>query len=181
VAITVSDGIATTQQTYALTVGNTPINHSPEITSTPTFTTNLDKTYSYQPTGTDSDNDTLIWSLDTAPTGMVIDSQTGILKWNPTSTQLGTHTVAVRLTDAYGLYVGQEYTLKVNGVNTPPQIQSTPNTVGGLNSPYKYQVKAVDLEGDALKYTLGRRPNGMVVQGDTGLILPSHSSNRRWN
>jgi large repetitive protein len=170
VAITVSDGTLTTQQTYALTVGNTPINHSPEITSTPSFTTNLDKTYSYQLTGKDVDNDTLIWSLDNAPKGMVIDSSTGIVKWNPTSTQLGTHTIAVRLTDAYGLYVGQEYTLKVNGVNTPPQIQSTPNTVGGLNSPYKYQVKAVDLEGDTLTYTLGRRPNGMIVNSETGLI-----------
>jgi large repetitive protein len=170
VAITVSDGTLTTQQTYALTVGNTPINHSPEITSTPSFTTNLDKTYSYQLTGKDTDNDTLIWSLDNAPKGMVIDSSTGIVKWNPTSTQLGSHTIAVRLTDAYGLYVGQEYTLKVNGVNTPPQIQSSPNTVGGLNSPYKYQVKAVDLEGDTLTYTLGRRPTGMMVDANTGLI-----------
>jgi YD repeat-containing protein len=170
VAITVSDGTLTTQQTYALTVGNTPINHSPEITSTPSFTTNLDKTYSYQLTGKDSDNDTLFWSLDNAPTGMVIDAQTGIVKWNPTSTQLGTHTIAVRLTDAYGLYVGQEYTLKVNGVNTPPLIQSAPNTVGGLNSPYRYQVKAVDLEGDTLTYRLGRRPTGMMVDANTGLI-----------
>jgi hypothetical protein len=112
------DGTLTTQQTYALTVGNTPINHSPEITSTPTLITNLDKTYSYQLTGKDLDNDTLIWSIDNAPKGMVIDSSTGIIKWNPTSTQLGTHTIAVRLTDAYGLYVGQKYTLKVNGVNT---------------------------------------------------------------
>jgi RHS repeat-associated protein len=55
-------------------------------------------------------------------------------------------------------------------VNTPPQIQSSPNTVGGVNSPYKYQVKAVDLEGDALKYTLGRRPSGMSVDANTGLI-----------
>jgi YD repeat-containing protein len=170
VAITVSDSTLTTQQTYALTVGNTAINHSPEITSTPSFTTNLDKTYSYQLTGKDLDNDTLIWSLDNAPKGMVIDSSTGIVKWNPTSTQLGTHTIAVRLTDAYGLYVGQEYTLKVNGVNTPPQIQSSPNTVGGLNSPYKYQVKAVDLEGDTLTYTLGRRPTGMTVDANNGLI-----------
>jgi RHS repeat-associated protein len=173
IQIQVSDGRGgiTTQQ-FGLDVVNfgNLVNHSPEITSIPTFTTNLTKTYSYQLSGADSDNDTLIWSLDTAPTGMVIDSKTGILKWNPTSTQLGTHTVAVRLTDAYGLYVGQEYTLKVNGVNTPPQIQSTPNTISGVNSAYKYQIKAIDLEGDALKYTLGRRPSGMIVNSDTGLI-----------
>jgi Putative Ig domain len=173
VQIQVSDGRGgvTTQQ-FGLDVvsAGSIVNHSPEITSTPTFTTNLGKTYSYQPVGTDSDNDTLIWSLDNAPTGMVIDSNTGIVKWNPTSNQIGTHTIAVRLTDAYGLYVGQEYTLKVNGVNTPPQIQSSPNTIGGLNSPYKYQVKALDAEGDAIQYSLGRRPTGMIVNSNTGLI-----------
>jgi large repetitive protein len=47
-------------------------------------------------------------------------------------------TVAVRLTDAYGAYSGQEYTLKVNGINTPPQIQSTPNTLAGVVSKYQY-------------------------------------------
>jgi hypothetical protein len=55
-------------------------------------------------------------------------------------------------------------------INTPPQIQSTPNTVGGVSSPYKYQVKAVDGEGDVLTYTLGRRPVGMMVNGNTGLV-----------
>jgi fibro-slime domain-containing protein/RHS repeat-associated protein len=178
IQIQVSDGRGgITSQQFGLDVvsSGSIVNHSPEITSLPAFTTNLGKTYSYQLTGADSDNDTLIWSLDSAPTGMVIDSTTGILKWNPTSSQLGTHTIAVRLTDAYGLYVGQEYTLKVNGVNTPPQIQSSPNTIGGLNSPYKYQVKAVDLEGDVLKYSLGRRPTGMVVDNN-GLITWTPSS-----
>ena len=108
IQIQVSDGRGgiVTQQ-FGLDVVNfgNLVNHSPTITSTPTFVTNLDKTYSYQLTGTDSDNDTLIWSLDNAPKGMVIDSSTGIIKWNPTSLQLGTHTVAVRLTDAYGLTV----------------------------------------------------------------------------
>jgi large repetitive protein len=179
VDITVSDGTLTTHQTYALTVGNIAINHSPEITSTPSLITNLDKTYSYQLTGKDSDNDTLIWSLDNAPKGMVIDAQTGIVKWNPTSLQLGSHTIAVRLTDAYGLYVGQEYTLKVNGVNIPAQIQSTPNTSAGVNSLYQYQVKAVDIDGDSiLNYSLGRYPQGMNVDANTGLITWTPNSSQ---
>jgi RHS repeat-associated protein len=173
IKIQVSDGrggVVTQQFGLDVVSSGSIINNSPEITSTPTFTTNLGKTYTYQLTGTDSDNDTLVWSLDRAPTGMVIDSATGILKWNPTSSQIGNQTIAVRLSDAYGLYVGQEYTLKVNGVNTPPTIQSSPNTNAGVNSPYKYQIKAIDSEGDAIQYTLGRRPTGMVVDNNTGLI-----------
>jgi large repetitive protein len=166
----VSDGNLVTNQTYQLEVTSQPINHYPTITSAPNLVTNLERPYSYNLTATDSDGDTLVWSLDDAPAGMVIDANTGALRWNPTQSQIGTHTIAVRVTDSLGAYTGQEYTLKVNGINTPPQIQSTPNTSAGINSQYKYQVSAVDAEGDAIKYTLGRRPNGMVVNSDTGLI-----------
>jgi large repetitive protein len=159
-----------TNQTYKLDVTNQPVNHNPTITSAPGLITNLERTYSYQLTGNDLDGDGLSWSLDTAPAGMVIDAGTGALRWNPTQSQIGTHTISVRVTDSVGAYTGQEFTLKVNGINTPPQIQSSPNTVGGVSSPYKYQVKAVDGEGDVLTYTLGRRPVGMVVNGNTGLV-----------
>jgi large repetitive protein len=170
VNLKVSDGSLVTNQSYKLDVTNQPVNHNPTITSVPTLVTNLERPYSYNLTATDSDGDSLTWSLDNAPAGMVIDANTGALRWNPSQNQIGTHTIAVRATDSLGAYTGQEYTLKVNGINTPPQIQSSPNTVGGLNSPYKYQVKAIDLEGDTLKYTLGRRPTGMVVDPNTGLI-----------
>jgi large repetitive protein len=166
----VSDGSLATNQTYKLDVTNQPINHTPTITSNPNLVTNLERPYSYNATATDSDGDTLTWSLDKAPAGMVIDTNTGALRWNPSQSQIGTHTIGLRATDSLGAYVGQEYTLKVNGINTPPQIQSTPNTIGGINSPYKYQIKAIDLEGDTLTYTLGRYPNGMVVNANTGLI-----------
>ena len=119
ISIKVSDGTATTTQTYQLDVTNQNINHPPEITSSPSLVTNLERPYVYNLAGTDSDNDTLIWSLDNAPIGMVIDPQTGALRWNPNVSQIGTHTIAVRLTDSFGAFSGQEYTLKVNGINIP--------------------------------------------------------------
>jgi hypothetical protein len=82
---------------------------------------------------------------------MVIDAKTGGLSWQPTPEQIGEHTVAVRVTDALGSYTGQEYSLKVTGINTPPAIVSIPATVAGVNGTYKYQVLGTDPENDALR------------------------------
>ncbi|AFZ10870.1 RHS repeat-associated core domain protein (plasmid) [Oscillatoria nigro-viridis PCC 7112] len=132
--------------------------------------TNLDRVYRYQLAATDPEGDYLLWSLDNAPKGMVIDAKTGSLSWQPTPEQIGEQTIAVRVTDALGSYVGQEFSLKVTGINTPPEIASTPVTVAGINGTYKYQVFGTDPENDALRYSLGTKPEGMKIDARTGLI-----------
>ncbi len=46
--------------------------------------------------------DTLFWSLLERPAGMSIESDTGLLRWTPTSLQLGRHDVTVVVRDALG-------------------------------------------------------------------------------
>jgi hypothetical protein len=41
----------------------------------------------------------LTFSLDEAPPGMTIDSDNGLISWNPAANQIGTYTVTVRVTD----------------------------------------------------------------------------------
>ncbi|WP_206758273.1 putative Ig domain-containing protein [Nostoc sp. FACHB-190] len=169
VTLNVSDGrggIATQSFDINVVSAASYVNNAPTITSAPNLITNLDRAYEYNLAGSDPDGDLLFWSLDNAPVGMVIDSQTGALRWNPTSTQIGEHTVAVRLTDAYGLYVGQEFTLIVTGVNAPPQIVSAPVTRAALNQTYTYTVIANDPENDALTFSLGRAPAGMTIDSN---------------
>jgi hypothetical protein len=145
VVVRVSDGTVATTQSFSINVGNAgisaePINKAPEITSTPGQITNLEREYQYNLSGSDADGDLLLWSLDTAPAGMLIDATTGALRWQPRTDQLGQHTVKVRLTDALGAFVGQEFSLIVNGLNTPPQINSTPKTIAAIDQPYTYQL-----------------------------------------
>jgi len=101
VSVSVSDGFGGTDtQSWTLNVSNSTANSPPRITSVPNTVTNLEKVYRYGLTGTDPDGDYLLWSLDNAPKGMVIDAKTGSLSWQPTSEQIGERTVAVRVTDA---------------------------------------------------------------------------------
>jgi Putative Ig domain len=149
--------------TYTLTVANQAPNHAPTITSAPALVTNIDRPYAHNLSGSDSDGDLVVWSLENAPDRMVLDAQTGALRWQPKSNQLGNHTVTLKLADSYGAFTTQEFTLKVTGTNTPPTIASTPITRGATNQAYVYQVAATDPENDALRYSLGKRPQGMTI------------------
>ena len=169
VAIKVSDGIVTKTQNFTLNVSNIAANYPPSITSAPNLITNIDRTYEYNLIGSDPDGDLLLWSLDAAPSGMVIDAQRGTLRWQSSSNQIGEHNVLVRLTDAWGSFVEQEFTLTVTGTNIPSTIVSNPITRAAQNQLYTYTVVATDPENDQLSFNLGKKPAGMTID-DNGTI-----------
>ncbi|MGH7216512.1 MAG: Ig domain-containing protein [Nitrospiraceae bacterium] len=53
--------------------------------------------------------------------------------------------------------------------NSPPTIMSTPSTPVGRER-YEYVVKAIDPEGDRIRYRLEIAPPGMTIEADTGYI-----------
>lgn len=54
--------------------------------------------------------------------------------------------------------------------NSPPMIISTPSVPVGRER-YEYVVKAIDPEGDRIRYRLEIAPPGMTIEADTGHIL----------
>jgi hypothetical protein len=55
--------------------------------------------FTYTATATDAENDTLSFSLATYPSGMTIDSATGVITWTPGATAIGDNSVTVSVTD----------------------------------------------------------------------------------
>ncbi|MBU4473523.1 MAG: putative Ig domain-containing protein [Candidatus Omnitrophica bacterium] len=76
-----------------------PTNQAPTITSTQITTATVDELYTYDVDATDLDGDTLTYSLTTNPSGMTIDSTSGLINWTPTSAQIGDHNVTVEVSD----------------------------------------------------------------------------------
>jgi len=72
-----------------------------------------DQQYKYQVQAVDTDNEQLVYSLLTAPQGMEINSATGLITWNPSINQVGTHDVVVKVADPRGGFDTQSYTLTV--------------------------------------------------------------------
>ncbi|MBP1152244.1 MULTISPECIES: Ig-like domain-containing protein [unclassified Methylocaldum] len=94
--------------------------HAPAITSTPVTTATQGQRYTYTVTASDPDGDTLIFSLDSAPTGMSIDGGTGLISWIPNADQVGANNVTVKVADFGGLSTTQTFTINVADVNDPP-------------------------------------------------------------
>ncbi len=147
-------------------------NHSPQITTVPPLNTPFGL-FEYDVDAIDADGDALTYSLQTAPAGMTIDAQTGLVSWMSASTHIGDHPVTIRVTDAPGAYTEQSFVLTITAPpvdNNPPTITSTPVQSVVAGQPYSYQVIATDPDGDALSYRLSTAPATMQIDAITGLI-----------
>ncbi|MBK1989788.1 DUF4114 domain-containing protein [Sphaerospermopsis aphanizomenoides BCCUSP55] len=145
-------------------------NQAPVFTSTAPTTAQIGELLTYQATATDANNDRLTYSLLVKPEGMAVDSETGILIWQPKQNQTGNNRVVLRVSDGKGGLTTQEFILNARGTNTPPQIISSPNTIALLNNTYSYEVRSTDPDNDTLTYSLINAIPGMTINANTGLI-----------
>ncbi|MBA7611419.1 hypothetical protein ES703_18643 [subsurface metagenome] len=74
-------------------------NISPVIESDPVTTAKEGAVYTYDVEATDPNEDTLTYSLTTSPTGMTINSTTGVISWTPTENHIGENEVVVEVSD----------------------------------------------------------------------------------
>ncbi|GAB5443698.1 MAG: hypothetical protein Fues2KO_40470 [Fuerstiella sp.] len=157
-------------QEFTLTVETQPVNLPPSITSPPLTFAVAEQPYRFSPTATDPNADALLWSLEDGPIGMSIDANTGRIDWTPTTADIGEHAVTVQVIDPLAAFSQLTYTLRVNAVNTPPVILSTPPTSGAVGATYLYQVAANDADQDTLTFSLTQAPTGMTINPQTGRI-----------
>ncbi|MCB9497726.1 MAG: putative Ig domain-containing protein, partial [Fibrobacteria bacterium] len=112
-----------------------------------------------------------LYSLAAGPVGMKMNSDNGMVYWNPDLSGVGNHLVRVRVTDSIGQVDSQGYVLRANSqLNRPPRIVSEPVLTAIVDSAYTYDVDAVDPDIDALTYELRRGPMGMTIDAMTGLV-----------
>ena len=146
-------------------------NQPPVFASTPATQATRGELYRYDAQASDPDvADVLAFNLDTAPAGMTVDPASGRIEWTPADDQVGTHAVAVRVSDGRGGQAVQEFTITVIAVNRPPRIGSMPVVVGTTGQAYAYDVNATDPDNDTIAYRLVQSPAGMTIDPASGLI-----------
>ncbi|OMH35344.1 putative Ig domain-containing protein [Motiliproteus sp. MSK22-1] len=162
VTVTVTDLTGSTDQ-MLLTVNITAnANVPPVLSGSPLASATVDQLYSYAIQASDPDGDTLTYALLAQPNGMTINTG-GVINWTPTATQLGTHSVTLRISDGLA-YVDISYSITVSGAaNTAPVINGTPLATAVAGNAYSYPIDASDAEGDDLSYTLLPHPSGMSI------------------
>ncbi|GIU69052.1 MAG: hypothetical protein KatS3mg002_0288 [Candidatus Woesearchaeota archaeon] len=90
---------------------------NPVITSSPNHFVEVNTSYSYDVNAIDPLNRTLTYSLISSPSGMTINSSTGLISWNPTSSNIGKNYVTVEVRAAADSLTTQNYTLGVYDPN----------------------------------------------------------------
>jgi hypothetical protein len=157
------------------------LNTAPNFISNPDIKALINKPYIYDAEATDLEEDTLTYSLLTAPNGMTIEGNTGKISWTPGTNAVGNYSISVQVNDGRGGIDQQDYTLSVIAPppNRPPIITSIPVVDTRVTQEYQYKAIATDPDSDTLTYSLVNAPNGMIIDGNTGLIRWTATANRK--
>ncbi len=126
----------------------------PSITTRPVRNAVVQRNYAYDLNAVDLDYDPLAYSIVIGPRGMVVDSDTGMVAWNPQLSDLGVHDVLLKVSDGRGGVAMQSYQLLVGQTNDPPEITSRPEGGAAPGTAWSYPVTAIDPNGDVLRYAL---------------------------
>jgi YD repeat-containing protein len=146
--------------TSLVTVSVKPVvNHPPQITSSPLTAATVGNLYTYDVDATDSDNDTLTYSLSAYPTGMSINNQTGLISWTPLSDQTGNQAVSVNVTDNKGGADTQSYSI---GVNVADSV-SVPNLVNISRANAEADIQNAKLNIGTLTFQHNTEADGSVI------------------
>ncbi|WP_276784305.1 tandem-95 repeat protein [Thalassolituus oleivorans] len=179
--VSITDGSLTDTITVDVTVN--AANDAPVITSTAITSATEGEVYTYTVTATDAENDTLIWSLTTAPSGMNIDSATGVITWTPGNGAISEN-VVVEVTDSVATTT-QSFTITIGAVNDAPVITegataalSTDEDTAGTVT-----LNATDADSAILTWTVSSAAsNGSATVTGTGLSKTvSYTPNANFN
>ncbi|HPA16325.1 MAG TPA: putative Ig domain-containing protein [Verrucomicrobiae bacterium] len=165
---------AVTLQPFQLTVGSA--NHAPVILSVAPSQAVADLPYEYRLRARDPDGDAISFRLDSPPPGdFDFDATTGILRFRPTTGEIGTHPIEITALDGHNGESIQSYTLAVvaDASNDPPVITSTPSTRVRFGDTWSYQPTVHDPNGDPLSFQILQSPAGMTLSSSYSSSSPT--------
>jgi|GEM_PF-4118395 len=133
----------------------------PSITSQPDTLVLLGDLYTYGIEATA--NPAAYYTLSSAPSGMKIDSVTGLIQWTPTET--GIYEVVVNAKNYVNPSDSQRFEVLAG---LPPKILSEPDTLTAVLNDYTYDVFTIGFP--ASRFSLALAPEGMEVDSVSGKI-----------
>ncbi|MDD5705612.1 MAG: PKD domain-containing protein [Kiritimatiellae bacterium] len=145
-------------------------NRAPPIAATPPLAAYAGTEYRYEVAATDAEGDPIAFDLLDAPAGMCIETNTGVIVWQPAMAQLGSHEVTVLAADAGGADAQSYQLVVLPGANRAP--------TAAANGPYETLSGAAltfssagtaDPDGDNLDY-VWNFGDGCITNGAS----PSH-------
>jgi hypothetical protein len=140
------------------------LNEIPILTGQADTTALEDELYSYTIQASDPNGDTLSYTLVTGPDSMSVNATSGLVQWTPAQSNVGSHSISIRIDDGKNGTNLHNYTLVVSNTNDAPLISSTPDSTASEDALFTYTVLASDPDpADTLSYALTTAPTGSSI------------------
>ena len=153
---------------------------APRISGTPPTTAKVGVWYNFVATASDTDGDTLKFSIQNKPSWLVFNTTSGRLSATPTSANVGTYSnIIIRVSDGTSTASLPAFSITVGGSSggaNPPKISGTPTTTAKVGVWYNFVATASDPDGDTLKFSILNKPSWLVFNTSSGRLSATPTS-----
>ncbi len=172
IRISVSDGKATTSLAAFSIQVQAPPNGAPTISGTPATSVQAGTAYSFKPTASDAENDTLTYSIQNKPAWASFSTTTGLLSGTPAAANVGAFAnIRISVSDSKLSAALAAFTITVTAAaNKPPTISGTPAIAAVVGSPYSFTPTAADADKDTLTFSIQNKPSWATFSTSSGQL-----------
>lgn len=155
---------------------------APKITGSPSTLLTLGQTYSFKPTATDADGNTLTFSVANKPTWASFSTSTGELSGTPFAEDVRVWSgIVISVSDGTTAVSLPAYSLTVKAnANQSPTITGTPVTKLTVGVAWSFQPTARDPEGSPLTFSIRNKPTWLTFNATTGAVSGTPNAVGTW-
>jgi hypothetical protein len=145
---------------------------APRISGTPATSVIVGQKYSFTPTASDADHNTLTFSVANKPAWAGFNSATGLLAGVPFAQHAGTYSnIVISVTDGTSKVSLPAFAIVVKpNPNLSPTITGTPATTAKVGQAYSFQPVGKDPEGKTVTFSIRNKPSWATFSTSTGKL-----------
>jgi len=180
ITISVSDGEASAVLgPFTIEVRALVTNTAPTISGNPPASVSEGAAYSFTPSASDADGDSLTFDIVNLPGWASFDTASGRLFGTPASGEAGVYSgITITVTDGRSQASLGPFSITVNAVasNSAPTISGSPVSAVDEGSSYEFTPSASDQDGDALVFAVANKPSWASFDTSTGRLSGTPAS-----
>lgn len=144
-------------------------NLPPTIGGTPTTSVYSGQVYSFQPTASDPEGQSLTFSISGKPAWATFSSSNGRLSGTPTSANIGSYTgIVISVSDGTSTATLPSFSITIP--NRPPTISGSPPSSVVAGQAYSFTPTASDPDGQTLAFGIANKPTWAAFNATTGRL-----------
>ncbi|HTZ85300.1 MAG TPA: putative Ig domain-containing protein, partial [Solirubrobacteraceae bacterium] len=160
-----------------------PTNSPPTISGQPATSVHVGSKYSFQPSASDPDGDTLSFSIKNTPSWATFNAASGLLSGTPGSAAVGTYSgIEISVSDGQNTVSLPVFSIQVLAASSPPPTNSAPTITGTpgtqvqAGQTYSFTPTAADKDGNKLTFSIQNKPAWANFSTSTGQLSGTPSS-----